>query len=373
MAIYHVTKDALSRLPVTSFGREGIMERNDLQRLLRNNIAALDDDLLVIAEEFGEWDEGSRRVDLLCLDRQANLVVVELKRTEDGGHMDLQAIRYAAMVSNMTLDQAVSAYAKFLKSAPADEAAARERILSHLAWDKDSEDAHEFAPDVKIILAAADFSKELTTSVIWLNDRDLDIRCIRMRPYKGPDGSVLLDVQPIIPLPETAEYTVSIKQKEQAEKKEVKARHEVRYRFWSALLAYAKTKTGLHANRHADGAGWIGGGIGKSGLFLNYATREHDSQVELYIDFGAGQDKRNKAFLAELRAHQAEIETVFGGALEWQDLPDCRASRVRKVVAGGWRSPPEQWPQIHAAMVDAMIRLDKTFRPFVPKLKQVSG
>ena len=34
---------------------------------------------------------------LLCIDREANLVVVELKRTEDGGHMDLQAIRYAAM------------------------------------------------------------------------------------------------------------------------------------------------------------------------------------------------------------------------------------------------------------------------------------
>jgi len=32
-----------------------------------------------------------------------------LKRTEDGGHLELQAIRYAAMVSTMTFDQAVSA------------------------------------------------------------------------------------------------------------------------------------------------------------------------------------------------------------------------------------------------------------------------
>jgi len=41
--------------------------------------------------------------------------VIELKRTNDGGHMDLQAIRYAAMVSTMTFKQSVETYAKFLK------------------------------------------------------------------------------------------------------------------------------------------------------------------------------------------------------------------------------------------------------------------
>ena len=48
---------------------------------------------MVLAEEFGDWQDSRRRIDLLCLDRDAGLVVVELKRTEDGGHMELQAIR----------------------------------------------------------------------------------------------------------------------------------------------------------------------------------------------------------------------------------------------------------------------------------------
>ena len=34
--------------------------------------------------------------------------MIELKRTDDGGHMDLQAIRYAAMVSSMTFAQAIA-------------------------------------------------------------------------------------------------------------------------------------------------------------------------------------------------------------------------------------------------------------------------
>lgn len=57
---------------------------------------------MVLAEEFGDWEESRRRIDILCLDSDARLIVVELKRTEDGGHMELQALRYASMVSRMT-------------------------------------------------------------------------------------------------------------------------------------------------------------------------------------------------------------------------------------------------------------------------------
>jgi RecB family endonuclease NucS len=85
MAIYKLTKDSLTALSDTQFGAEGFLERKDLQRLLRTQIQALAPDLMVICEEFGQWVDSSRRIDLLCLDRDANLVVVELKRTEDGG------------------------------------------------------------------------------------------------------------------------------------------------------------------------------------------------------------------------------------------------------------------------------------------------
>src|SRR6266852_9756969 len=115
MAIYEITTDKLAPIPTTTLAAQGIRERYDLQRLLRDNISAIDPDLYVLSEEFGEWKDASRRIDLLCIDRDANLVVVELKRTEDGGHMDLQAIRYAAMVHLMTFGQAVESHAAHLK------------------------------------------------------------------------------------------------------------------------------------------------------------------------------------------------------------------------------------------------------------------
>ena len=52
---------------------------------------------LVISEEFSDWEDSKKRIDLLGIDSDANLVIIELKRTEDGSYMDLQAIRYAAI------------------------------------------------------------------------------------------------------------------------------------------------------------------------------------------------------------------------------------------------------------------------------------
>jgi exosome complex RNA-binding protein Csl4 len=114
MPIYEVTNSGLNRLEETKFAIAGLQERRDLQRLLRHSIEIVSPDTLVISEEFGDWDDSRRRIDLLGIDKNANIVVVELKRTEDGGHMELQAIRYAAMVSRMTFHRAAKVYQTYL-------------------------------------------------------------------------------------------------------------------------------------------------------------------------------------------------------------------------------------------------------------------
>lgn len=209
MAIYEIKSDRIEPIAPTTFGLAGVRERHDLQRLLRQRIDIVAPDSLIIAEEFGEWDESKRRIDLLGVDKEANLVVIELKRTEDGGHMELQAVRYAAMVSAMTFERAVDVFSAYL-AANGEEGDARDTLLEFLEWDEPDEE--QFGQDVRIVLASAEFSKELTTAVLWLNDHGLDIRCIRMRPYA--DGArVLLDVQQVIPLPEAEQYQVQVREK----------------------------------------------------------------------------------------------------------------------------------------------------------------
>src|SRR5205823_8486757 len=79
----------------------------------------------------------------------------------------------------------------------------------------------KFAQAVRIILASANFSKELTTSVMWLNDFEgVDIRCVRLKPYRDADGLILLDIQQIIPLPEASQYQTQIREKDHSIKAE---------------------------------------------------------------------------------------------------------------------------------------------------------
>ncbi len=214
MPLYEVTSDQLKKIDETSFREAHIRERADLQRLLRNQIEIILPDALVIAEEFGEWEDSRRRIDLLAIDKDANLVVIELKRTEDGGHMELQALRYAAMVSTMTFEEAVTVYGDYKRESHQD-INPQQALLDFLEWEEIDEE--HFAQDVRIVLISAEFSKELTSSVLWLNSFGLDIRCIRIKPYSD-NGRTLIDVQQVIPLPEAIEYQVKVSVKSRQER-----------------------------------------------------------------------------------------------------------------------------------------------------------
>lgn len=214
MPIYTFKDKQILEIRSTQFGIEGIQERTDLQAALRDKITVISPDTLVIAEEFSEWTEGARRIDLLGIDKQATLVVIELKRDETGAHMELQALRYAAMVSTLTFKRAVEIYQQYLEKRCIAKNA-EEEILNFLGWSDSLEE--QFPKDVRVVLASANFSKELTTTVMWLNERDLDIRCVRLQPYRLGE-ELLLDIEQIIPLPEAEEYQVKVREQASAQR-----------------------------------------------------------------------------------------------------------------------------------------------------------
>ena len=237
-----MTDTAISPVPTTTFGAAGVRERSDLQRLLREHVHIVAPETLIIAEEFGSWDASYRRIDLLGIDRDANLVVVELKRDDTGTHMELQALRYAAMVARMTFDQAVSAYEAYLARAGAGRDP-RADLLQFLDWEEPDEAS--FAQDVRIVLVAADFSRELMTSVMWLNERDLDVRCVQMQPYQLGD-QLLLQVEQVIPLREASEYQVQVREKARRERAATSGTAD-----WTAydLTMAGETRTRLRKRR----------------------------------------------------------------------------------------------------------------------------
>ena len=191
----------------------------------------LEEGLLIVSEEFCNWQDSNRRIDLLGLDSDGRLVVIELKRGDTGEHMDLQAIRYAAMVANMTYQQTVDTYQSYLeKRATAacnsvEEDAARTSLRERLG-SADGSDPVIYTEIPRIILVSENFSKELTTCIMWLNDSWLnhhedaqEIKCIRLEPHKKCD-EIFVESSVIIPLPEASDYRI------QHEKRERETRSE---------------------------------------------------------------------------------------------------------------------------------------------------
>lgn len=215
MSLYNIANKNLTALTPTTFAAEGLQERQDLQEALKGCIDAIAPDCLVISEEFSDWEDSRRRIDLLAIDRNANLVVIELKRDDVGAHMELQALRYAAMISTMTFEKACDYFEQYIEKEGLD-IVARQEILDFVDLDEGSLD--DFGNDVRIVLASADFGKELTTSVLWLRDKGIDISCVRLAPYRYKDD-VLINAEQIIPVPEIEEYQVRFREKRSEQRK----------------------------------------------------------------------------------------------------------------------------------------------------------
>jgi len=107
--------DKASKITESSFVGLNIWERKHIEEWIRTNPEMLGEDLLIVSIEFDRFSNSSDRLDVLALDRSGNLVVVELKRDSATGYADLQAIRYAAMVSSMTIELLLPYYISYRK------------------------------------------------------------------------------------------------------------------------------------------------------------------------------------------------------------------------------------------------------------------
>jgi hypothetical protein len=140
-----------------------------------------------------------------------------------------------------------------------------------------------------------------------------------------------------------------------------------RMQFWTELLERSKSKTRLFSNIKPKYDSWLNASVGKYGVAFTYTVSKDWALVDLYIDSGDGE--KNKRIFDELHAQKEQIEIEFGEELDWRRLDDKRASRVVKYYYNGGIDTPEKWPAIQDQMIDAMIRLDKAFRPRLMGMK----
>ncbi len=196
----------LIELPSTQFKTHNLMETYDIQKWIEKTPEILREELLIIYKEL--ILPSSIRLDLLAIDKKANLVIIELKRDDSGTDTEWQAIKYTSYCSNFLPEDIFEIYAKYLQS---DEDEAQLKIEEFI--DEELEKLNE---KQRIILVSRKFHSDVISAVLWLRDYEIDIECVRLNLYMDQDNQLFITPDLIIPLPEAKDYIQKreIKQKE---------------------------------------------------------------------------------------------------------------------------------------------------------------
>jgi hypothetical protein len=299
------------RLGPVSFRDIGIRERDDLERWIAKDPGLLGERLLVISSEFSGFDKSNRRLDILALDSKGSIVIIELRLDANHSLADQQAIRYAAMCSDMTMDDVVRALAE---SDGCSTSEAEDKLRLFLGEDK----VPALFGRPRIILAAGSIEDhELTSCVLWLRGYGVDISCVELTPYQVSDSrQVILIARTIIPIPESSRYQVSVTHKEDNSKL---ARKEARAAFWAALAGeFNKLGMGLQASGRCSGVHMCLR-FGCANIHYEWIVRRRQGYLDVALHFEFGNREESFRRLEIIRPHISHIRA--GISLPFELVP----------------------------------------------------
>lgn len=351
-------KKAVS-LEKKSFSDLELSERNDLQEWIADNPNILGERLLIIQKEFAGFSDTKERLDLLALDENGNLVVIENKLDDTGKDVTWQALKYVSYCATLTKDEICDIYKKYL----GEGSLAKDKISEF--YDEQDYESIRLNPgdgDQRIIFVAANFRKEVTSTVLWLRDHGVDMKCIKVTPYQHGDN-LYLDAEQILPIQDIGDHQIKIsakKQKDISSSNEEALRHKRRRKFWESALPILQAKTGLYNNVSPTKDNWIGGASGHSGVAYNCVILMDKARAEIYID--VGNKERNEHIFQKLHEQKDNYNSKFSAELNWQELPDKRACRVSIDYSESGLLEEEQWSKVIDFLAENITKLKEVFK-----------
>ena len=295
-------------------------EALDFTRWLTENIDVLNDATgLQLSNALRERPAGSFNVDIVAEDENGDVVVIE-NQLEASNHDHL-----GKLLTYLTAFEA--------KTAAWIVANPRIEHVNAIAWLNQSSSAAFYLLKVEAVRIGDSAPAPLLTQIVGPNEESRKTRHIK-----------------------------------EEIKEEFDDRKSVRKRFWVGLLQVANQKTQLHASRSPNGDSWLAAGGGRAGISFTYSIRQHEVQVEVYIDRGAEREEENERILDAFLRHKDDIEAKVGAPLEWQRLDTRRGCRVRLVSDKGGYRDADLWPELFEWMASHMAKLEVAFRPLISRL-----
>ncbi len=322
--MYRINKsdNNITKLEERLFSDIGVREREHLQEWIAKNPDVLGEELLIIQKEFQGFNDTKERLDLLALDKDGGIVVIENKLDDTGRDVVWQALKYTSYCSTLTNEQIIKIYQDFL-DANEGGGDAKENILDFVEAGTD-EDLLLNNTDQRMFFIANNYRKEVTSTVLWLLDHDVQIKCFKATPYSLGDD-LFLQIEQIIPLPETSEFMIDAKEKQKEKKgksaKLQKSQSEL-IELWGLLKNMVKVQSGdFLANVTPRPTYYIGFFKGQG--FFAYCIGRHAIRVELYF-----RDDLDKNYIDNMYKYKDEIESKLDGIV-WERRDGKKASRLK--------------------------------------------
>jgi hypothetical protein len=135
--------------------------------------------------------------------------------------------------------------------------------------------------------------------------------------------------------------------------------------FWTALVErLAKSAPQIRPQKPRP-QHWLNNSIGRSGFGLNITANTRDARlgVELWIPCAEA-----KKHFANLSAQKEDIEGKLGFELDWQELPDSKASRVATWYPHASIEDETRWDEYLDWLTQRLVKMDQVLRPVVKAL-----
>jgi len=360
MFLVNKLKNEAITLEKKTFKELGFKERKHLQEWICKNTDMLEERLIIIQKEFSGFDDTNERLDLLALDEEKNLVIIENKLDDTGRDVTWQALKYVSYCSSLTKNDIISIFQKYLDTCGNGDNA--EKQLTEFYEVEDLNEVELNVGDQRIILLAANFRKEVTSTVMWLYDHNIKIKCIKVTPYILED-KVLIDTEQIIPVKDAEDYLIKLVNKKLEEvisKEKNQTRHIIRMKFWNQLLHSMNGKSESYKNISPSKDNWLTCGSGFSGMTYVFVITGDFARVEFWINKGTQEE--NKKIFDNLYLHKETIEANFGNDLDWQRLDKGKGSRVAYYLRDVSVFNEDDWGNMIEFMTKNMIKLQSALK-----------
>ncbi|PHS62796.1 MAG: hypothetical protein COB12_10285 [Flavobacterium sp.] len=364
MYLINKSENRITKLEQKTFSELKFREREHLQEWIANNPSTLGEELLIIQKEFSGFSETNERLDLLALDKFGNLVIIENKLDDSGKDVTWQTIKYASYCSSLTKQEIIKIFQKYLGTT-----AKSEDKISEFYDNKEIEELllNQGLNSQRLIMIAAKFRKEVTSSVLWLMNFKIRIQCFKVTPF-ALNEQLFLNFEQILPIKDTEDFTIGIASKAQEEvevQETLKNRHLIRINFWEQYIKESNKINNLFSNISPSKDNWIGIGIGMTGVNLNLAMSKNYCRSEIYINRGSKEE--NKDLFDFIYQMKDIIENSFGGELEWERMDDKVSCRIKSELTGVSYFEKSDWNRMIEFMIDASERMEKAFKNPVKK------